>query len=74
MLRERALLSYQEKLSSESRSKSEKKRADNKYALETMMKVRRSVALAPPEPEVMGMFDATAGREGARQNQSDQGT
>lgn len=38
-IRERAVLKYQEKLSSESRSKAEKKHAERKYALETMMKV-----------------------------------
>ncbi|XP_053282086.1 dynein assembly factor 4, axonemal [Pleuronectes platessa] len=38
-IRERALLKYQEKLSSESRSKKEKQQAEKKYALETMMKL-----------------------------------
>lgn len=42
-IRERALLKYQEKLSSESRSKAEKRQAEKKYALETMMKVTYSV-------------------------------
>ncbi|KAA8590591.1 dynein axonemal assembly factor 4 [Etheostoma spectabile] len=38
-IRERALFIYQEKLSSESRSKVEKKHAEDKYALEIMMKL-----------------------------------
>lgn len=38
-IRERALLKYQEKLSAESRANAEKKHAERKYALETMMKV-----------------------------------
>uniref|UniRef100_A0A3B5AAG7 Dynein axonemal assembly factor 4 n=1 Tax=Stegastes partitus TaxID=144197 RepID=A0A3B5AAG7_9TELE len=37
-IRERALLRYQEKLSSESRQKAEKQQKEKKYALETMMK------------------------------------
>uniref|UniRef100_A0A665WF90 Dynein axonemal assembly factor 4 n=1 Tax=Echeneis naucrates TaxID=173247 RepID=A0A665WF90_ECHNA len=37
-IRKRALLKYQEKLSSESKSKGEKQRTEKKYALETMMK------------------------------------
>ncbi|XP_029290227.1 dynein axonemal assembly factor 4 [Cottoperca gobio] len=40
-VRERALLKYQEKLSSESRSKAEKQHAEKKYALETMMKLEK---------------------------------
>ncbi|XP_040895170.1 dynein assembly factor 4, axonemal [Toxotes jaculatrix] len=40
-VRERALLKYQEKLSSESRSKAEKRHAEKKYALETMMKLEK---------------------------------
>ncbi|XP_018526903.1 dynein axonemal assembly factor 4 isoform X2 [Lates calcarifer] len=40
-VRERALLKYQEKLCSESRSKAEKQRAERKYALETMMKLEQ---------------------------------
>lgn len=42
-IRERALLKYQEKLSSESIANAEKKHAERKYALETMMKVTYSV-------------------------------
>ncbi|XP_029687968.1 dynein axonemal assembly factor 4 isoform X2 [Takifugu rubripes] len=38
-LREKALLSYQEKLRSESRLRAESSRADSKYALKTMMKL-----------------------------------
>lgn len=38
-IREKALLKYQEKLTSDSRSKAEKQQAEKKYALETMMKV-----------------------------------
>lgn len=38
-LRERALLSYQERLSSESRRRAEGKQADSRYALRTLMKV-----------------------------------
>ncbi|XP_035011760.1 dynein assembly factor 4, axonemal [Hippoglossus stenolepis] len=38
-IRDRALLKYQEKLSSESRSKKEKQQAEKKYALETMMRL-----------------------------------
>ncbi|XP_060892351.1 dynein assembly factor 4, axonemal isoform X1 [Labrus mixtus] len=40
-IRERALLKYQEKLSSESKSNAEKKHAEKKYALETMMKLEQ---------------------------------
>ncbi|TDH09246.1 hypothetical protein EPR50_G00084820 [Perca flavescens] len=40
-IRERALLTYQEKLSSESRSKVEKQHAEKKYALEIMMKLEK---------------------------------
>ncbi|XP_039989471.1 dynein assembly factor 4, axonemal [Xiphias gladius] len=40
-VRERALLKYQEKLSSESRSKAEKQHTEKKYALETMMKLEK---------------------------------
>ncbi|XP_023253133.1 dynein assembly factor 4, axonemal [Seriola lalandi dorsalis] len=40
-IRERALLKYQEKVSSESRSKAEKQRTEKKYALETMMKLEK---------------------------------
>uniref|UniRef100_A0A8D3B5Q2 Dynein axonemal assembly factor 4 n=1 Tax=Scophthalmus maximus TaxID=52904 RepID=A0A8D3B5Q2_SCOMX len=40
-IRERGLLKYQEKLSSESRSKAEKRQAEKKYALETMMKLEQ---------------------------------
>lgn len=43
-VREKALLKYQEKLSSESRTKADKHNAAKKYALETMMKVTHSVA------------------------------
>lgn len=38
-IRERALMKYEEKLCSDSRSKAEKKHAERKYALESMMKV-----------------------------------
>lgn len=38
-IRARALMNYEEKLCSESRSKAEKKRTERKYALESMMKV-----------------------------------
>ncbi|XP_069384065.1 dynein axonemal assembly factor 4 isoform X2 [Paralichthys olivaceus] len=38
-IREQALLKYQEKLSAESRSQKEKKLAEKKYALETMMRL-----------------------------------
>lgn len=41
-IRKQALLKYQDKLSSESRSKAEKTQAEKKYALETMMKVTYS--------------------------------
>lgn len=44
MLRERALLNYQEKLCSESRLRAENSRAERKYALKTMMKVSLSHA------------------------------
>lgn len=44
-LREKALLSYQEKLRSESRLRAESSRADSKYALKNMMKVSRSLLL-----------------------------
>uniref|UniRef100_A0A3Q1FNM6 Dynein axonemal assembly factor 4 n=1 Tax=Acanthochromis polyacanthus TaxID=80966 RepID=A0A3Q1FNM6_9TELE len=40
-IRERALLRYQEKLCSESRQKAEKRQAEKKYALETMMKLEK---------------------------------
>uniref|UniRef100_A0A3P8S1M9 Dynein axonemal assembly factor 4 n=1 Tax=Amphiprion percula TaxID=161767 RepID=A0A3P8S1M9_AMPPE len=40
-IRERALLRYQEKLSSESRQKAEKRQADKKYTLEMMMKLEK---------------------------------
>uniref|UniRef100_A0A665WG82 Dynein axonemal assembly factor 4 n=1 Tax=Echeneis naucrates TaxID=173247 RepID=A0A665WG82_ECHNA len=40
-IRKRALLKYQEKLSSESKSKGEKQRTEKKYALETMMKLEK---------------------------------
>ncbi|XP_008302393.1 dynein axonemal assembly factor 4, partial [Stegastes partitus] len=40
-IRERALLRYQEKLSSESRQKAEKQQKEKKYALETMMKLEK---------------------------------
>ncbi|XP_034734304.1 dynein assembly factor 4, axonemal [Etheostoma cragini] len=40
-IRERALLTYQEKLFSESRFKVEKKHAEKKYALEIMMKLEK---------------------------------
>ncbi|XP_033491640.1 dynein axonemal assembly factor 4 [Epinephelus lanceolatus] len=40
-IRERALLKYQEKLSSESRFKVEKQHAEKKYALETMMTLEK---------------------------------
>ncbi|KAF3854279.1 hypothetical protein F7725_022334 [Dissostichus mawsoni] len=40
-VRERALLKYQERLCSESRSKAEKQQAEKKYALETMMKLEK---------------------------------
>ncbi|XP_059191882.1 dynein assembly factor 4, axonemal [Centropristis striata] len=40
-VRERALLEYQEKLSSESRSKAERRHAVKKYTLETMMKLEK---------------------------------
>ncbi|XP_071347012.1 dynein axonemal assembly factor 4 isoform X2 [Trachinotus anak] len=40
-IRERALLKFQEKLSSESRSKAEKQQSDKKYALQTMMKLEK---------------------------------
>ncbi|XP_044048311.1 dynein assembly factor 4, axonemal [Siniperca chuatsi] len=40
-VRERSLLKYQEKLSSESRSKAEKQHAEKQYALETMMKLEK---------------------------------
>ncbi|XP_060932401.1 dynein assembly factor 4, axonemal [Limanda limanda] len=40
-IRERALLKYQEKLSSESTSKKVKQQAEKKYALETMMKLEQ---------------------------------
>ncbi|XP_034540739.1 dynein assembly factor 4, axonemal [Notolabrus celidotus] len=40
-IRERALWRYQEKLSSESKSKAEKQHAEKKYALETMMKLEK---------------------------------
>lgn len=39
-IRERALMKYQEKLCSQSKSKAAKKQAEKKYALESMMKVR----------------------------------
>lgn len=39
-IRERALMKYQEKLCSHSKSKAAKKQAEKKYALESMMKVR----------------------------------
>nr|XP_046251109.1 dynein assembly factor 4, axonemal isoform X2 [Scatophagus argus] len=39
--RERALSKYQEKLSSEPRSKAKKQQAERKYALETMMKLEK---------------------------------
>lgn len=38
-MRERALLNYREKLSSESRLRAENKRAESRYALKTTMKV-----------------------------------
>ncbi|CAJ1057307.1 dynein assembly factor 4%2C axonemal isoform X3 [Xyrichtys novacula] len=41
VIRERALLKYQEKLSSESKSKAEKQHAEKKFALETMMKLEK---------------------------------
>ncbi|TKS74006.1 Dynein assembly factor 4, axonemal [Collichthys lucidus] len=40
-IREKALLKYQKKLSSDSRSKAEKQQAEKKYALETMMKLEK---------------------------------
>nr|XP_020441351.1 dyslexia susceptibility 1 candidate gene 1 protein isoform X2 [Monopterus albus] len=40
-IREQALLKYQEKLFSKSRSQAEKKHAENKYAMETMMKLEK---------------------------------
>ncbi|XP_070686923.1 dynein axonemal assembly factor 4 isoform X2 [Pempheris klunzingeri] len=40
-VRQRALLKYQEKLSSESRAKAEKQHAEKKYALETLMKIEK---------------------------------
>ncbi|XP_038562633.1 dynein assembly factor 4, axonemal isoform X1 [Micropterus salmoides] len=40
-VRERALLKYQEKLSSDSRSKAEKQHAEKQYALQTMMKLEK---------------------------------
>ncbi|XP_074487600.1 dynein axonemal assembly factor 4 [Sebastes fasciatus] len=40
-VRERALLKYQEKLSSESQFKAKKEQAEKKYALETMMKLEK---------------------------------
>ncbi|XP_042352070.1 dynein assembly factor 4, axonemal [Plectropomus leopardus] len=40
-IRERALLKYQQKLSSESKTKAERKHAEKKYALETMMKLEK---------------------------------
>ncbi|XP_041795712.1 dynein assembly factor 4, axonemal [Chelmon rostratus] len=40
-VREKALLKYQERLSSESKSKAEKQHAEKKYALETMMKLEK---------------------------------
>ncbi|XP_026221798.1 dynein assembly factor 4, axonemal [Anabas testudineus] len=41
VIRQQALLKYQDKLTSESRSKAEKKHAEKKYALETMMKLEK---------------------------------
>ncbi|XP_037623621.1 dynein assembly factor 4, axonemal [Sebastes umbrosus] len=40
-VRERALLKYQEKISSESQFKAKKEQAEKKYALETMMKLEK---------------------------------
>ncbi|KAK2841764.1 hypothetical protein Q5P01_011964 [Channa striata] len=40
-IRQQALMKYQEKLSAESQSKAEKKHAEKKYALETMMKLEK---------------------------------
>lgn len=46
-MRERALLNYREKLSSESRLRAENERAESRYALKTAMKVTASPSLRP---------------------------
>uniref|UniRef100_A0A3B4ZWU6 Dynein axonemal assembly factor 4 n=1 Tax=Stegastes partitus TaxID=144197 RepID=A0A3B4ZWU6_9TELE len=54
-IRERALLRYQEKLSSESRQKAEKQQKEKKYALETMMKVTLCNNKCPNVPPISAL-------------------
>ncbi|KAM9377981.1 dynein axonemal assembly factor 4 [Pholidichthys leucotaenia] len=59
-MRQKALLKYQEKLSSESRRKVEKQRAEKKYTLETMMKIE-----AEERESIQAMKDAERERTAA---------